>query len=114
MINVFRNIYQNIFHDNEFRDDFISKTSCSNELNQLLNNIFFVSSFKFYSTIRTIIKEKSTFYPSENDKCNIYSDDPIIRKKNNKLNDTDIIDTVKMIFDNINGEQAVDFYRGYS
>ena len=114
MINVFRNIYQNIFHDNEFRDNFISKTSCSNELNQLLNNIFFVSSFKFYSTIRTIIKEKSTFYPSENDKCNIYSDDPIIRKKNNKLNDTDIIDTVKMIFDNINGEQAVDFYRGYS
>jgi len=113
MINVFRSMYQNIFHDNEFREDFISKTNCTNELNQLLNNIFFISSFKFYSAIRNIIKEKATFYPTENDKCNIYTDDPIIRKKYNKLNDTDIIDTVKMMFDNINGEQAVDFYRKY-
>jgi len=113
MINVFRNMYQNIFHDNEFREDFISKTNCKNELNQLLSNIFFVSTSKFYSTIRNIIKENATFFPTENDKCNIYSDDPIIRKKYTKINDTDIIDIVKMIFDNINGEQAVDFYRGY-
>jgi len=115
LINIFKKIYQDIFNDNDYRENYNSKTEItSSDFEQLLQNIFTLSdTFKFYNIIRTIIKQKAPYYPTENDKFNIVSDDLILKKRfSNTKERVDKADIVKMLFDNITNEQAVDLYRG--
>ena len=114
LISIFRKIYQDIFHDNDYRDDYSTKTEITgNDFEQLLHNIFVLSdSFGFYSMMKKIIKEKATYMPTENDKVNMISDDLILRKRfQNKKDHIDKAGIVRLLFDNITTEQTVDFYR---
>ena len=57
------------------------------------------------------IINNATYIPTENDKFNLYRDDPILKKKFQTLKDDDKSDHIKLLFDNITSEQAVDMYR---
>ena len=117
LINVFRHIYQNIFNDNDYRDDFSTKTILlETDGKQLLQNIFMLCNPKhIYNQVREVIVRKSTHMPTENDRFNLYGDDIVIKKRflNNKDN-TDVVELVKLLFDNITYESAVDLYRNFN
>lgn len=114
LIDLFRKIYYDVFHDNIFRIDYKSKNSITEfDCEQLIQNIFKLSIPKdFCNFLRNIVKEKATYIPSENDKFNMWGDD-IIQKKRflNKKETTDISDIIKLLFDGITSEEAIDFYR---
>jgi len=113
MISMFRKLYRDVFGDNDFRKDFSSKcqlTECDCE--QLLQNIITVGQPKeFYNIVRTIVKNKATYTPTENDKFNLYGDDALQRKRFHDKEDVDLVDIIKQLFDDISSEEAVDFYR---
>ena len=113
MISMFRKLYRDVFGDNDFRKDYNSKcqlTECDCE--QLLQNIITVGQPKdFYNIVRTIVKNKATYTPTENDKFNLYGDDSLQRKRFHDKEDIDLVDIIKQLFDDITSEEAVDFYR---
>ena len=53
-INIFRKIYQNIFNDNDYREDYNTKTPMTSiDLSQFLKNIFSINNrLEFYNFIR--------------------------------------------------------------
>jgi len=110
---IFRKIYQDIFNDNDYREDYSKKTEITSvDFEQLLKNILLLSDKKeFYKLLKKIIIENATYNPTENDKFNLYRDDPILRKKIQKFKEEDKSDSIKLLFDNITSEQAVDLYR---
>jgi hypothetical protein len=110
---IFRKIYQDIFHDNDYREDYQQKTSMTAvDFVQLLKNILLLSDKReFYKLIKEIIIKNATYIPTENDKFNLYRDDPILKKKMQNIKDEDKSDSIKLLFDNITSEQAVDLYR---
>jgi hypothetical protein len=114
LISIFRKLYKEIFGDNDYRNDY--KNHChvtENDLEQLAQNILFISKPReFRNLLCKIIKEKSTYNKiTELDKFNLTGDDILQKKRLQNKDDIDIADTVKLLFDNINSEQAVDFYR---
>ena len=114
LIQLFRKIYYDVFHDNIFRKDYKSKNSITEfDCEQLIQNIFKLATPKeFCNFMRNIVKEKASYNPTENDKFNIRGDDIIQKKRfaNNKET-TDISDIIKLLFDGITSEEAIDFYR---
>jgi len=113
LISIFRKIYQVIFKDNEYREDYSKYVVLRNDAQQLLKNIFLLSDKKtMCNYLREIIKERSTYIPKQNDKFNLTADDVILKKKASKYIESDKVELVKMLFDNISSTQAVDFYRG--
>jgi hypothetical protein len=114
LIKEFRKIYYDIFHDNEFRPDYMNTNSITEiDCEQLLQNIYILSNFKdFCALLRNIVKNNSTYIPTENDKFDFHGDDNIQKKRfaNTKEN-SDVIDIIKLLFDNISSQEAVDFYR---
>lgn len=114
MIGMFRKIYYTIFNDNDYRKDYISQeqiTECDCE--QLIQNILCLSTMSDISMkIRNIVMENCAHYPTENDRFNLYGDDSLQRQRlESKKCDQDPIDVVRLLFDNITSENAVDFYR---
>jgi len=113
MIGMFRKIYKDVFNDNEFRVDFLKRSQITEcECEQLLQNIQLLSHPQEFSKIlRKIVKNNSTFTPTEHDKFNICSDDSLQRKRFAEKEDVDMVDTIKQLFDGISSENAVDFNR---
>jgi len=117
LISIFRKIYQDIFSDNEYREDFCKKTEItSKDFEQLLQNILLLSNLRnFCSLLKELVIEKATYRPTENDRFNIYGDDTIMKKKFNKNKENnDYAEVIKSLFDNMTSEQAVDLYRSKS
>jgi hypothetical protein len=112
-ISLFRRIYFDIFSHNDFILNYESKNQMtSSDCEQLLQNIFILGRPKeFCNLVRKLVKEESTFIPTENDKINLSSDDVIQKKRFKDKEEIDIVDIIRQIFDNITSEQAVDFYR---
>ena len=113
LINIFRKIYFDIFKDNIFRKDYEKTNSItSNDLEQLLYNIFTLSTpITFCKILRDIVKENATYIPTGYDKFNFYGDDMLQKKKFQMKETFDPIEIVKLLFDDINSEEGVDFYR---
>ena len=106
-------MYQNVYKDNDFREDYYKVTLLNTDANQLLMNLVFLNNKKqLCNYLREIVKEKATHIPTPNDKFYLHADDAIIRKKASKNKETDMVDLIKSLFDTITGEQAVDLYRG--
>jgi hypothetical protein len=112
MIGMFRILYKLVFNDNEFRSDYMYRCQLTDgDCEQLLINIFTISkTHEFRNLIRQKIRDKSTHQTTPNDKFNLYSDDPLQRKR---LQDkeSDAVDVIKQLFDGISTEDMVDFYR---
>lgn len=116
LIKEFRQIYYDIFHDNEFRENYISTNSVTEiDCEQLLQNIYTISNMKdFCLLLRNIVKNNSTYIPTENDKFDFHGDDNIQKKRfTNTKENSDVVDIIKLLFDNISSQDAVDFYRKY-
>jgi hypothetical protein len=113
MISMFRKLYRAVYDDNDYRMHYNNKcqiTECDCE--QLLQNILLLGQPKeFRNLIRKIVKEKSTYKPTEKDKFNLYGDDALQRKRFQEKEDTDLVEIIKQLFDGITSEEAVDFYR---
>jgi hypothetical protein len=116
MISMFRRLYRSVYDDNDYRIHYNSKyqiTECDCE--QLLQNILLLGQPKeFRNVIREIVREKSTYKPTEKDKFNLYGDDALQRKRFQEKEDTDLVEIIKQLFDGITSEEAVDFYRSRS
>lgn len=114
MISLFRKLYSDSFGDNDFRPGYWEKTIVmETDSEQLLQNIILLCKPReICDLIRSIIKEKCTYVPDEeNDKFDIYADDLLMRKRFQEREQVDHIEIIKRIFDEITNEQAVDFYR---
>lgn len=113
MVSMFRRLYRDVYGDNEFRSDYANKcqlTECDCE--QLLQNIILMGQPKeFCIVLRDIVKNKSTYQPTENDKFNLYGDDSLQRKRFQEKEEVDLVEIIKQLFDGISSEKAVDFYR---
>jgi len=115
---LFRKIYCDIFHDNAFRKNFASEdfsVIAKYDLQQLLSNICSISNHKTCCNLfRNIIKENATKNAElEVDKFNILSDDSVQRDRflsKTKNNDC-ILESLKILFDDITSEDTVDLLR---
>ena len=112
--NIFKKLYHDVFNDNIYRKDYKSyNTITQYDCEQLLKNIYMISNQKKFSLLlRNIIRENCTYYPTENDRFNIYTDDLVQKKR--FAEDKGSIDSVifiKNLFDDISNEDSVDLYR---
>ena len=114
MINLFKKIYFDIFHDNKYRPDYSKESQMAEfECEQLLENILLLCDpILFAKLLCTILKEQCLYYPTNDDKFNIRGDDAIQKRKfnNHKINMSDVIDIIKNLFDNIEDEEAISLY----
>ena len=117
LVQLFRTMYQGIFHDNEYRANYMeTNTLTENDCEQLLQNIFVLTNqHKLCNLLRSIIRNQATFRPTDKDKFNLYGDDHLLKKQFQELkikdNSNDNIEVVKMLFDNISYEDAIKFYK---
>lgn len=109
-IKLFRKIYYNIFQDNLYRPDYISKSQITQQDGeQLLQNIIELSQpLKACLILRKLVKKKAVFIASKADKFNLYADDKIQQKRMTKAvdNEKDIYDVIKRVFDDIADEDC--------
>lgn len=112
LISIFRRIYYDLFHHNDYHRDYMTKNQILEcDCEQLVQNILLLSDSKKLSMkLRKTIVENCTYQPTENDKFNLYGDDVMQRQRMEKI-DTDLVEVVKLLFDEISSEEAVDFYR---
>ena len=116
LIQIFRKLYSDVFNDNDYRENYeYTNVLTENDCKQLLDNIVFLINKKELNKLfRNIVREKSTYIPTENDKINFYGDDYIQKKRFAKSKDNnDVVENIKLLFDNITSEEAVDLYRSH-
>ena len=116
-IDLFRQLYQNIFNDNIYREDFISYSQIAEyECNQLIHNIFILCNYyKFNNIVKNFFIEKHTYEKTEKDILNLQSDDLLQLKQSKFMSENieDIYNYIKLMFDNIDEKQSKQFYNNY-
>lgn len=109
-ISLFRQIYFDIFNDNVYRNDYVSKTQITQQdCEQLLYNIVKVSRpMEFCTQFREMIVEHATIQHTELDKFNFTADDRVMRKYFANTKDTDeaMDETICHLFDGMSRNQA--------
>jgi hypothetical protein len=114
LIDMFRKMYFDVFSDNDYRQNFIQKVSkIELDLKQIIQNICLLSNpKKFNKFMRNIVKDKATYKVTLNDIKNFSTDDTIQRRRfENEKETIDPVEIIKLMFDNISSEEAVDYYR---
>lgn len=115
LIQTFRKIYFDVFHDNSYRSTHTNKTQIIEcDCEQLIRNIMtLLDPILFSRVLRIIVKENAIYIPTDNDKFNLRHDDNLQKKKfeKYKIDETDCLKVVKTMFDDISTEDALDFYR---
>jgi hypothetical protein len=117
MIGLFRSLYHGVFHDNEYRREYMyTNTVTENDCEQLLQNIFALASqHKFSTFLRDLVRKYATYKPTDKDKFNLYGDDHFLKKSyqesKSRDNSDEMIEIVKMLFDNVTSEEAIRFYK---
>jgi hypothetical protein len=114
LIDMFRKMYFDVFSDNDYRQNFIQKVSkIELDLKQIIQNICLLSNpKKFNKFMRNIVKDKATYKVTVNDIKNFSTDDTIQRRRfENEKETIDPVEIIKLMFDNISSEEAVDYYR---
>jgi len=105
---LFRKIYFDIFNDNHYREDFKSKFNIlSEDCVQLLQNIKVLSMQKLFRTkMKTLVREKANYIPTDHDKFNLTGDDIIQKQRLSIEKDTDeeLLNITRMLFDNVNSK----------
>lgn len=116
MIGTFRILYKLVFDDNDFRKDYMYRCQLTDgDCEQLLINIILISKTNvFHKILKEKIRTISTYKLTDNDKINLQGDDPLQRKRLQEKDNSDIVDVLKQLFDDISTEETVDFYRDFS
>ena len=114
LLDMFRKIYFDVFSDNDYRHNFLSKMSkVELDVKQIIQNICLLCNpKKFNKFLRNIIKDKATYKVTTNDIKNLSADDSSQRRRyENDRENIDPVESMKLLFDNISSEDAVDYYR---
>jgi hypothetical protein len=113
LIQTFRKIYSDIYHDNHYRKDYNNSNIMELDCEQLLQNIYILINPKdFCLFIRNLVIKISTYHPTDNDKGDFLSDDRIQKKRFMENNEKyDVFDIIRLLFDGITTEEAIDFYK---
>jgi len=114
LIDVFRKIYFDIFCDNDYRPNFLAKTDqADTDIKQITQSICLLCNpKKFNKFLRNIVKTNATYKVTSNDIKNLSADDSSQRRRfENEKEKIDPVETMKILFDNISSEEAVDYYR---
>ena len=114
LIDMFRKIYFDVFCDNDYRENFLSKMAkVELDVKQIIQNICLLCNpKKFNKFLRNIVKDKATYKVTANDIKNLSSDDSTQRRRfENEKEKIDPVEIIKLLFDNISSEEAVDYYR---
>ena len=108
-ISVFKTLYQKIYHDNQYRSDFIEVSQVMElEGIQLLKNLLYLSNQKqFVTDFQEIIKTCNNYVPSEVDSFNLFTNDPLLKIQYQQINKNKLM---KQIFDNINQKEIDELY----
>lgn len=110
-VSLFRKIYKNVFNDNVYRSDYMSKSQIMEfDCEQLIQNIILIGQpMGLCRIFQNIIIEKSTFTPTESDKFNLYGDDKLQQKRflSHKDSDEYTCQVIKRLFDGISNEDAM-------
>lgn len=111
-MNLFRNIYSDIFTDNDYRPDFQNLAQIGQEdCEQLLQNIIILSRpHQFCQLLQEMIIQNATYKPTEHDKFNLYGDDKLQSKRfaNSVDPEEEVICIISQLFDGIKDEQSSD------
>jgi len=115
-ISIYRSIYQTIFQDNDYREEYFDNQIFQIECEQLIQNIIILSDpAKSRKILQDIIIKNNTYSPKSQDKFNLKSDD-ILQKKSfskfiQKNYTSEIKQSLSQLFDNISSEQIDEFYK---
>lgn len=117
LMSMFKKIYYDVYLDNDFRENFLDTMTIGREVRQLMFNLVLVmDEIKLNKVLRFVVYDKLTYHPTENDRVNLYGDDPVIKKEYamcKKQCEDFQIEGIKELFDNITTTQAVDLYREF-
>ena len=113
MISIFRKIYRDVFGDNEFRQSYSTASQITEyDCEQLVQSIILLSQPKEFSwVLRSLVRSDGVIKPTENDKFNLTGDDALQRRRFQEKEDVDLAEAIKLLFDGISSEDAVDFVR---
>ena len=111
-ISLFRKIYKDVFEDNIYRPDYMTKSQILEfDCEQLVQNIILLAQpISLYKMFHELIISKSTFTSTESDKFNLYGDDKLQQKRfesNTNDSDEDTCQIIKRLFDGISHDDAV-------
>ena len=115
-IPLFREIYLNIFGDNEFRENFLNyNETTSTELEQLLQNIIISSDpYKLCKLFQSLLI-KTPYNPTENDKFNLFTDDKMQQKQFSEMKKKGgketVLATLKLLFDEAPEKELLYLYQ---
>ena len=113
LIKMFRELYFAVFNDNDFRSDSKKLSSfISQDCEQLARNIILLSQpRKFGMKLRNMILKECSYSHSEKDKFSLLGDDTLQRKRFKKKEKIEMVNTIKLLFDQITDEQALLFFK---
>ena len=116
LVDMFKNIYYDIFSHNNYSSDFLENASSLNlDLEQIIKNIIWINNkCKFNKELRHIVRENATYIVSSIDKRNHESDDTNQRNRFKNRKDSCPVDVIQTLFDDLSTEDAVDFYRRFN
>jgi hypothetical protein len=116
-IALFRSIYKGCFNTNNFIIEYKSKYQVLEfDCEQILQNLFLcIHFFKINDILKNIVKDICTYSATSNDKFDLYSDDKeqLQNFKHHSIEQSDFLDIVKQLFDNIEDSTAKEFYSKY-
>ena len=115
LVQLFRTIYHDFFHDNIYRKDFLkSAIIFYNDCDQLLQNLCLLCNYGQMSLLlRNVIKSNCSYVETQNDVFALRSDDKLLKKELEKREKDIDYDTLEMLFDNITFEQVTELYADY-
>ena len=113
LIQMFRELYYTVFHDNDFRQNASELSSfVSEDCEQLAQNIILLSQpRKLCDKLRKLLVENCTYKHTSHDQFSLVGDDLLQRKKFQTKEKIEMVDTISQLFDEITDEQAVNFYK---
>lgn len=114
MTSLFRKMYKDVFGDNEYRKNYVNESQVLKcDCEQLIMNIIDISVPRITCwKIREIIYKNCTYTETVKDKFYRIGDDAGQRKRlSNYKEDPDVVDTLKLLFDEMTCEQAVELYQ---
>jgi hypothetical protein len=108
LISSFKKIYYETYNDNNYRSE--CNEGISEDLDQILYNLNIVSDFYEVSNqIRKIIKQFSTYIPTENDRFNLCNDDLLQKKRFEIKSENGFIETIELLFDCVTYEECEEY-----
>lgn len=116
LVQLFRSIYHDVFHDNLYRKDYSSKAIIfENDCEQLLYNLCLLCNYKAVSKLlRNLIKTNCSYIETKSDVFALRSDDKLLKKElENREKEIDY-DIIENLFDNITLDEVTQLYSKYS